>query len=60
MLTISYHLVHSIFEVLNTLLSKTSDTSDGKEMGLYFSVHSGGFRDIKGFKHGLYFANHER
>ena len=33
-LTISYHLVQSIFEVLNTHRSKTLDTSDGKEMGL--------------------------
>ena len=34
MLTISYHLVHSIFKVLNTHRSKTLDTSDGKEIGL--------------------------
>ena len=60
MLSISYHLVHSIFEVLNTRRSKTLVTSDGKETGLLFSVHSGGFRDIKGFEHGLDFANRER
>ena len=34
MLTISYHLVQSIFEVLTTHRSKTLDTSDDKEMGL--------------------------
>ena len=30
MLIISYHIVQSIFEVLNTHRSKTLDTSDGK------------------------------
>ena len=34
MLTISYHLVQSMFEVLNTHRSKTLVTSDGKEQGL--------------------------
>ena len=34
MLTISYHLIQSIFEVLKIHRSKTLDTSDGKEMGL--------------------------
>ena len=40
MLTISYHLVQSIFEVLNAHRSKTLDTSYGKKMDLLFSVHS--------------------
>ena len=40
MLTISYHLVQSIFEVLHTHRSKTLDTSDGKEMGLSDSLYN--------------------
>ena len=54
--TTSYNLS---LKPLNTHRSITLDTSDGKEMGLKFSVHSGGFRDIKGFEHGLDFANRE-
>ena len=40
MLTIYYHHVQSIFELLNTHRSKALVTSDGKEIGPLLSVHS--------------------